>query len=96
VHAGLLLRGLVGPTAPDVHRYRPGPTVHRSLLRALAAAGIMALGLWWLLPEPQQWLDVPILTRAWWLMAAAAGGAGSYLLLLLVVGERPAQLMHRV
>jgi putative peptidoglycan lipid II flippase len=96
LHAFLLLRGLMGGTAPAERRYRPGPALMRTLLRAGTAALIMGLALGWLLPEPAAWLSVSVWVRAVWLSLAVAGGAAVYALLVLAGGERPRGLLHRV
>ena len=96
VNAMLLLRGLVGERAPEVRRYRPGRALYVTVIRSALAALAMGVTLWWLLPDPAQWLDATLLRRAGWLAAAVGGGGATYLVVLLVLGERPRSLLHRV
>jgi putative peptidoglycan lipid II flippase len=96
LHAGLLLRGLMGPNVAPERRYRPTRSLFLTLARAGGAAAIMALGMWLLLPDAAQWLDAAIWTRAGWVGAAVAGGGASYLMLIWLAGERPGKLLHRV
>jgi putative peptidoglycan lipid II flippase len=95
VHAYLLIRGLVAPTAPAERRFRPTRALAVTLMRAGIASLVMGLGLAWLLPEPARWLEVGVWVRAGWLAAGVASGAALYLLVLLVSGERPRGWVHR-
>jgi len=96
LHAGLLLRGLMGPRVPPEHRYRPSRSLLLTVARAGGAGALMAVGLSLLLPDAGRWLDVSLLTRAGWVSGAVAAGALAYLVMIWIVGERPGRLMHRV
>ena len=96
LHAGLLLRGLMGPKVPTERRFRPSRSLVITLARVGGATVVMGAALALLLPAASEWVEAPILTRAAWLAAAVAGGSVAYLVLIWIAGERPGRLLHRI
>lgn len=96
LHAGLLLRGLVGARAPAERRFRPGPAFWGTLVRALVGSLVMGFALWWFSPPAAHWLAAGVWIRAGWLCLAVAAGGALYALVLVAGGERPRRLLLHV
>jgi putative peptidoglycan lipid II flippase len=88
LNAGLLYRGL----------RRDGVIVHqagwgRFLLRVTLACAVMAMLLYYFVPEQVRWIEAGFARDAAWLALAVLGGGVAYLATLFATGMRPAELV---
>ncbi len=78
---GLLLR------REGVLRFQPG--WGRYAVQLFGGCAVMGVGLAWLTPEWQAWLDWSLWRRVGWLAALVVAGAGAYFAWLVALGVRP-------
>ncbi len=83
LNATLLLRGLRRERV-----YRPPPGWRLLVLRALVAALVMGVALYWAAGPLEGWLVAPVSERVWRLVLVILLGAGSYFAVLFLLGIR--------
>jgi putative peptidoglycan lipid II flippase len=89
-HAALLYLGL--------HQrglYRLDARVALTAAKAVLASSILGVGLFFLLPDGQVWLDMQSLPRIGWTAVVMVLGIAVYALVLLLLGTRPRDFKHQ-
>ena len=89
-HASLLYVGL-----HQKGLYRLDGRVALTAAKTILASSALGLGLFFLLPDAQLWLDMQSLPRIGWTGVVMLLGVGGYALVLLLLGMRPRDFKHQ-